>query len=72
METFASIIKCVYMYILRVSCFINVYILTSNENTTPKYTSISHGKIEHTITRDFFVISCIPETDTILALSVLK
>ena len=32
----------------------NKYILTSNENATPKYTSISKGYIEYTFTEDFW------------------
>ena len=46
-------------------------ILTSNENATPKYTSISQVYIENTFTEGFLVISWIQETDTILTLLVL-
>ena len=31
-----------------------LYILTSNENATPKCTSISRGYIEYTFTEDFW------------------
>ena len=46
--------KCDIIFNLHISTFICTYILTGNENASPKYTSKSQGYMEYTFTEDFW------------------
>ena len=49
-------INCISTILIYLFEYINIYILTSNQNATAKLASIFEGYIEYTFTEDFVVI----------------